>query len=138
VEPNSLIAHVGIAVADFDQAVARYTLLTGDSKPVIEEVADQQVRVAMFSSGVKGGGNIELLAPLSDDSPIAKFLAKRGEGLHHVSIHVADIKARLQQLKDAGVRLIDESPRKGAGGHLVAFVHPAGTGGVLLELVEMS
>jgi methylmalonyl-CoA/ethylmalonyl-CoA epimerase len=138
VEPNSLIAHVGIAVSDFDEAVARYSLLTGDDTPVIEEVADQQVRVAMFSAGVEGGGNIELLAALSDDSPIAKFLAKRGEGLHHLSIQVADIRARLQQLKDAGIRLIDESPRTGAGSHLVAFVHPSGTGGVLLELVEIA
>jgi len=125
-------------VADFDEAVARYAVLTGDADPVIEEVSDQQVRVAMFSGSSADGGNIELLSPLSAESPVTRFLEKRGEGLHHIAIYVADLEARLQQLRETGVRLIDESPRQGAGGSLVAFVHPQGTGGVLLELVEKS
>lgn len=125
-------------MADFEEAVARYGVLTGDTDPEIEEVADQQVRVAMFSGSSADGGNIELLAPLSTGSPVGRFLKKRGEGLHHVAIYVPDLEARLRQLKEAGIRLIDESPRQGAGGSMVAFVHPQGTGGVLLELVEKS
>jgi methylmalonyl-CoA epimerase len=83
-----------------------------------------------------GESRIELLEPTSPDSPISKFLEKRGGGIHHIAVEVDDIEVSLEQLKDAGARLIDESPRVGAEGCLVAFVHPASTGGVLLELVQ--
>ncbi|HPC12138.1 MAG TPA: methylmalonyl-CoA epimerase [candidate division Zixibacteria bacterium] len=135
-----MISHVGIAVADLDAAVARYRLLTGGAAPVIVDVPDQKVRVAIFSGGEgapgHGGGRIELVAPVSDDSPVAKFIAKRGEGLHHICLYVADIERKLAELKAAGARLIDETPRCGAEGNRIAFVHPAGSHGVLLELEE--
>src|SRR5262249_37329063 len=98
-----------------------------------EEVADQKVRVAMLPLG---DSRIELLEATSEDSPISKFLAKRGPGIHHIAVNVDDIRASLQELKQRGARLIDEEPRTGAGGCLVAFVHPSSTGGVLLELVQ--
>ena len=98
-----------------------------------EEVAAQKVRVAMLPIGES---RIELLEGTSADSPIARFLEKRGPGIHHIAVRVDDIRAALANLKQKGARLIDEEPRKGAGGCLVAFVHPSSTGGVLLELVE--
>ena len=98
-----------------------------------EEVSGQKVRVAMLAIGES---RIELLEATSDDSPISKFLAKRGPGIHHIALRVDDIQATLAELKSKGARLIDEEPRTGAGGCLVAFVHPSSTGGVLIELVE--
>lgn len=137
---SDMISHVGIAVADLDTAMARYVMLTGDDAPFIVEVPDQKVKVAIFAGGKvgvgHGGGRIELVAATSDDSPIAKYLAKRGEGLHHICIYVDDIERKLDELKAAGARLIDETPRIGAEGHRIAFVHPAGSHGVLLELEE--
>jgi methylmalonyl-CoA epimerase len=99
----------------------------------IETVEDQKVRVAMLPLGES---RIELLEPTSDDSPISKFLEKRGGGIHHIAVEVDDIETALTQLREKGCRLIDEQPRIGAEGCLVAFVHPAATGGVLLELVQ--
>lgn len=128
-----LISHIGIAVADLDRALDQYKLLTGDSSPEVCEVPDQQVTVAIFDGA---DGRIELVAPTSDDSPVARFIEKRGEGLHHICIYVDDIRAKLTELKQAGVKLIDESPRTGAGGHLIAFVHPSGANGVLIELTQ--
>jgi methylmalonyl-CoA/ethylmalonyl-CoA epimerase len=98
-----------------------------------EEVAEQKVRVAMLPVGES---RVELLEPTSEDSPVAKFLARRGPGIHHVAVQVEDIAATLTGLKNQGARLIDETPRVGAGGCLIAFVHPATAGGVLLELVQ--
>ena len=98
-----------------------------------EEVPEQGVRVAMLPIGET---RVELLEPLSNDSPVGRFLEKRGPGIHHVAIRVADIHGALTRLRESGARLIDEAPRVGAGGCLVAFVHPSSTGGVLLELVE--
>ena len=98
-----------------------------------EEVAEQGVKVCMLPVG---DTHVELLEPLSPDSAVGKFLAKRGPGLHHIAIEVADIHGSLAQLKQRGARLIDETPRVGAGGSLVAFVHPSSTNGVLLELVQ--
>jgi methylmalonyl-CoA/ethylmalonyl-CoA epimerase len=98
-----------------------------------EEVAEQGVRVKMLPIGET---QIELLEPLSPDSPIAKFLDKRGPGIHHIAIRVDDIEQALAQFKAQGARLIDESPRMGAGGCLVAFIHPSSGNGVLLELVQ--
>ncbi len=98
-----------------------------------EEVAGQKVRVAMLPIGES---RIELLEATSADSPISRFLEKRGPGIHHIAVRVDDIRAALADLRAKGARLIDEEPRQGAGGCLVAFVHPSSTGGVLLELVQ--
>jgi methylmalonyl-CoA epimerase len=126
------IDHIGIATRQLNDASIWQDVLA--LKPHhSEEVEDQGVRVTMLSIG---DSKIELLEPLSSDSPVGKFLEKRGPGIHHIAIEVPDIKAALAQLKDKGARLIDESPRIGAGGCLVAFVHPSSANGVLLELVQ--
>jgi methylmalonyl-CoA/ethylmalonyl-CoA epimerase len=132
-----IISHVGIAVADLEAGIRLWTLILGAGPTLITDIPDQKVRVAMFAGGpVAGGGRIELVAPTSADSPISRFLSSRGEGLHHVCVYTGDITARLRELKEAGVRLIDDTPRRGAEGHRIAFVHPTGTNGVLLELEE--
>lgn len=137
---DNLISHVGLAVVDFEAALKRYQLLTGDGHPRIAEVPDQQVKVAIFSpdrgATEEAGGRIELVSPTSENSPVAKFLAKRGEGLHHLCLYVDNLDEKLAELKKAGVRLIDETPRVGAEGNKIAFLHPAGTCGVLIELEE--
>lgn len=127
------IDHIGIAVADLEASLAFYQKTLGMPLADIEEVADQQVRTAIFFTGT---GRIELLEATSPESPIAKFIAKRGEGIHHVAVRVENVAAKLAELEAAGVQLIDKAPRIGAGGHLIAFVHPKATGGVLLELCE--
>ena len=132
----ALVSHVGIAVRKLDEAIATYRLISGSAPVLIEDVPDQKVKVAMFASAPETGGRIELLQATSDDSPIAGFIAKRGEGLHHICIYVEDIERRLSELKEAGVKLIDESPRVGAEGSRIAFVHPRGSHGVLIELEE--
>ncbi|MBU8934599.1 MAG: methylmalonyl-CoA epimerase [candidate division Zixibacteria bacterium] len=137
---NSLISHVGIAVADFEEAVERYRILTGDRQPHIVEVTDQQVKVAIFSTNDSAiesiEGRIELVSPISEKSPVARFLKKKGEGLHHICIFVDNLEEKLTELKASGIRLIDEFPRIGAEGNRIAFVHPAGMNGVLIELEE--
>ncbi|MBU0984190.1 MAG: methylmalonyl-CoA epimerase [candidate division Zixibacteria bacterium] len=132
------ISHVGIAVKDLDQAIAAYASLLGRSGPdLIEDVPEQKVKVAMFSGAQpEDGGRVELLMGVAEDSPISKFVDRRGEGLHHLCVYVDDIEAKLGDLKAAGVRLIDEVPRIGAGGCRIAFVHPGGSHGVLIELEE--
>ncbi len=130
---RSQISHIGIAVADLEQAIRNFGLVTGSQSPEICEVAEQQVRVAMFGGD---GGRIELVAATSPDSPVARFIEKRGEGLHHICIYVDDIETALGDLKQAGVKLIDETPRVGAEGKLIAFVHPASMNGVLIELEQ--
>lgn len=127
------LEHIGIATRGIDQAIGFWRDALGIESIETEVVEDQKVRVAMLPIGES---RVELLEPLSEDSPIAKFLEKRGPGIHHVAIRVEDIRETLARLKKSGARLIDEAPRIGAGGCLVAFVHPASTGGVLLELVE--
>ncbi len=132
-----LISHVGIAVKDFEKALKKYSLLIGDDNPAIHDVADQKVKAAIFKGGCCGGGaRIELVAPSTDDSPIAKFLDSKGEGLHHVCIYVEDIEKKLAELKAEGVRLIDEVPRIGADGNKIAFIQPKDMNGVLIELEE--
>ncbi len=123
--------HVAIAVTDLEAAVKYYVEVLGFAAPELEEVADQQVRTAIFGHGV---GRIELISPTSSAAPVAKFLEKRGEGLHHICVEVADIEAALRDLKAKGAKLVDESPRIGAGGARIAFVHPRGAHGVLTEL----
>ena len=127
------IAHIGIATPSIEDALMFWRDALGLRVAHTEEVAEQGVRVAMLPSG---GPNVELLEPTGPDSPVAKFLEKRGPGIHHIAVRVPDIRAALARLRTGGARLIDETPRVGAGGCLVAFVHPSSAGGVLLELVE--
>ncbi len=126
------IDHLGIAVKSLAQAKTFYQNLGMQVMPE-ETVTQEKVRLAMVPLGKS---RIELLEPLSDDSPIAKFLAKRGEGLHHVSLRVDNLASTVENLKKSGVRLINEQIQVGAGGHLYVFVHPSSAGGVLLELCE--
>jgi methylmalonyl-CoA epimerase len=128
----SEIDHLGIAVKSLAEAKKFYQNL-GLSPMEDETVESEKVRLSMVPVGES---RIELLEPLSDDSPIAKFLAKRGEGLHHVALNVEDLSATVERLKAAGTRLISDEIKIGAGGHLYVFVHPSSAGGVLLELVE--
>jgi methylmalonyl-CoA/ethylmalonyl-CoA epimerase len=127
------INHLGIATNGIDEALAFWQDALGLENVHTEVVEEQKVRVAMLPLGES---RIELLEPTSDDSPISKFLEKRGPGIHHIAVEVDDIEAALQNLKAKGMRLIDETPRIGAENCLVAFVHPSSTGGVLLELVQ--
>ena len=127
------INHLGIATKNIDEALKFWADSLGLENVHTEIVEDQKVRVAMLPTGES---RIELLEPTSDDSPISKFLEKRGGGIHHIAIETDDIEASLQKLKDNGARLIDEKPRVGAEGCLVAFIHPSSIGGVLLELVQ--
>lgn len=127
------IEHIGIATHKIDDALEFWRDALGLRVVETEEVAEQGVRVAMLPVGEP---RVELLEPTSEASPVAKFLEKRGPGIHHIAVRVDDIRASLQRLKEQGARLIDDAPRVGAGGCLVAFVHPSATGGVLLELVE--
>jgi len=134
--PTPPVSHVGIAVADLGAAIERYTLLLGRPPKVVEEVADMGVKVAVFETDNVVGGHIELLAATDPDSSIGRFVTRNGEGLHHVCIYVDDIEERLAALKSEGLRLIDETPRIGALGNRIAFVHPKGGHGVLIELEE--
>ena len=127
------IAHIGIAVRDLDAQVRFYREVLGLELEGIEEVADQKVRVAVFRVGE---ASIELLTPVAPESPIAKFLEKHGEGLHHLAYAVRDLSGMLRELSSKGVDLIDKTPRLGAGGLQIAFLHPRSTFGVLSELCE--
>lgn len=127
------INHLGIATKGIEEALRFWEEALGLENVHTETVEDQKVRVAMLPLGES---RIELLEPTSDDSPISKFLEKRGGGIHHIAVEVEDIEASLAKLKEKGMRLIDERPRAGAEGCLVAFVHPASANGVLLELVQ--
>ncbi len=127
------INHLGIATNGIDEALKFWGGALGLENVHTEIVEDQKVRVAMLPIGES---RVELLEPTSEDSPISKFLAKRGGGLHHIAVEVEDIEAALAKMKQAGMRLIDETPRLGAENCLVAFVHPSSSGGVLLELVQ--
>lgn len=127
------IDHIGIAVKNLDEALKVYTEALGLECKHIEDVPSQKVRVGMIPIGES---KIELLESTDDDGPIAKHIEKRGEGVQHIALSVDDIEGALTRLKEKGIRLIDEEPRVGAGGARIAFVHPRGTNGVLLELVE--
>lgn len=127
------IQHLGVAVASIDDALAFWRDALGLELKEIEVVEDQGVRVAMLPIGES---RIELLEATGSETPVGKFIAKRGAGIHHLCVEVDDISAKLAELKARGVRLIDEQPRAGAGGALVAFVHPSSTGGVLIELTQ--
>jgi len=127
------INHLGIAVKDIDEALKFWGGALGLDNVHTETVENQKVRIAMLPLGES---RIELLEPTSEDSPISKFLEKRGGGIHHIAIEVENIDAALAKLRSGGARLIDESPRIGAEGSLVAFVHPSSANGVLVELVQ--
>jgi methylmalonyl-CoA/ethylmalonyl-CoA epimerase len=127
------VDHIGIATKSIEDGLAVWRDALGLEVDATEEVTEQGVKVCMLAVG---DTHVELLEPLSPETAVGKFLAKRGPGMHHIAIEVADINASLAELKNKGARLIDETPRVGAGGCLVAFVHPSSTNGVLLELVQ--
>jgi methylmalonyl-CoA/ethylmalonyl-CoA epimerase len=126
------VHHVGIAVADLDASIEQYGALFGATVEHRETVGEQGVEAASLRVGAS---RVELLRPLGPDTPVGKFLANRGPGLHHVAFEVADLGAELDRLRADGVHLIDESPRVGLFGLQVAFIHPEATGGVLAEFV---
>jgi methylmalonyl-CoA epimerase len=130
--PARGVHHVGIAVDDLDAAIARYASLFGAGVEHRARVDEQGVEAASLSVG---RSRVELLLPLGDDTPVGRFLAKRGPGMHHVAFEVDDVAAELERLRAEGVQLIDEAPRRGLFGLQVAFVHPESTGGVLAEFV---
>jgi len=125
--------HVGVVVKNLDEAVALYRDVLGFRLESVHVLTERKVKVAFFSTG--GETSIELLEPLSSDSPVAKFLENRGEGIHHMAVKVDDIEGVLEELKKKGVTLVDDKPKMGAEGKKIAFVHPKSTKGVLLELV---
>ncbi|HYJ79633.1 MAG TPA: methylmalonyl-CoA epimerase [Longimicrobiaceae bacterium] len=125
--------HVGIAVHSLDEALPTFESITGGKGYGRERVEQQGVEVVFLGAGA---GRLELLAPTRADSPVAKFLAQRGPGMHHLCYRVPDVAAELARYRAAGARLVDQEPRPGAAGHLVAFIHPGSTGGVLVELLE--
>lgn len=125
--------HVAIVVRDLEESIRLWRDALGLELTQVEEVPEQQVRTAIFGQGM---GRVELISPTTADSGVARFLASRGEGLHHVCIEVEDIESAMDSLRRAGAPLIDAQPRPGAGGARVAFVHPRGMRGVLTELRE--
>ena len=128
---NPSVAHVGIAVTSITEALAFYRDVLGVS-PGRPETVDGATIVSLDVGGV----DVELLEPSDPDSPVAKFLAKRGPGIHHISYRVSDLDAALERCRTAGYQLVDATPRRGAGGRRIAFVHPKTTNGILLELTE--
>ena len=127
--------HVGIAVKNLDEAVKVYRDILGFQLKGVHVMKERKVKVAFFSSG--GEAQVELLEPLGSDSPVAKFLEARGEGIQHIAVRVEDIEKALEELKQNGVVLVDDKPRDGAEGKKIAFVNPKSTKGVLMELVQL-
>ena len=127
------IDHIGVATEDLEGSLQLYEQTLGMPLAHRETVESQGVEAVLLDVGEN---HVELLAPLGEDTPVGKYLAKKGPGLHHVAYQTADIDAELERLKAAGMRLIDEQPRTGIRGSRVAFLHPAATGGVLTEIVE--
>ncbi len=129
---HAKLHHIGAVVADLDAAAATYVNL-GFGQPEMIEIPEQGIRAAFFSLG---RGSIELLQPVDPDGAIGKFMAKRGEGFHHVAYQVDDLVATLAELESRGIELIDHTPRRGAHGLHIAFLHPRSANGVLVELVQ--
>jgi methylmalonyl-CoA/ethylmalonyl-CoA epimerase len=127
------VDHIGVAVRSLEDAIRVYTEGLGLCATAVEDVPEQKTRVAVIPVGES---RVELLEATGADSPVARFIARRGEGIHHFCLEVDDLAATMSRLKSAGIRMVDPEPRKGAGGHLVAFVHPSALGGVLLELSQ--
>ena len=127
------IHHVAYAVDDIDAALPVYTDRYGMSVEVRERLDDQGVEAVSLGAGTS---HVELIQPIDPDGGVARFLSKRGPGLHHVAFEVDDLDAALAELRDSGAELIDDRPRRGLGGHMIAFIHPRAAGGVLTELVQ--
>lgn len=127
------IDHLGVAINHIEKGKDFWTEALGIPCEGSETVAEQKVTTAFFPVGES---EVELLEPVGADSPVAKFIAKKGEGIHHIALRVEDLVAALSELKAKGIRLIDEVPRPGAGGAKIAFIHPAATNGILVELCE--
>jgi methylmalonyl-CoA epimerase len=126
--------HVGVAVKNLDEAISVYRDVLGFKLEGVHVLTERKVKVAFFSTG--GEASFELLEPIGNDSPVAKFLESRGEGIQHIAVRVKNIEAVLAEFKRKGIMLVDDKPRVGAEGAKIAFVHPKSTRGVLLELVE--
>ena len=127
------LVHVGVAVKNLEDATKTFSKLLKTEHVETETIADQKVKLGFFHIG---DASIELTEATSPDSPIAKFIEKKGEGVHHLSFEVDDINAELARLKSEGFQLIDEKPRRGAGGYWIAFLHPKSTNGVLIEICQ--
>ncbi|MBA4538212.1 methylmalonyl-CoA epimerase [Bacillus aquiflavi] len=127
------IDHIGIAVKSIEQTLPYYTEVLKLQLLAIEEVESEKVKIAFLKIGES---KLELLEPIASDSPIRKFIEKRGEGIHHIALGVDSIEERIAELKQKGIRMIQDEPKQGAGGALVAFMHPKSTGGVLYEICE--
>ena len=131
---KAIIDHVGVAISDLDESLAFFKDALGLELEPPEDIPSQRVRAHFLHAG---DATVELVEPTSDDSPIAKFITRRGPGLHHLCLRVDDIVSALAELKAKGVKLIDEVPRPGAHHSLVAFIHPSSTHGVLVELKQL-
>lgn len=127
------IDHIGIAVKNLEESLKFYENVLRLKAAGTEVVEEQKVKVAFLPTG---DSEVELLEPMSEDSPIAKFIAKNGEGVQHIAYRVENIEAAIAEMKENGIRMIDEKPRYGAGGAKIAFCHPKSTGGVLIELCQ--
>ncbi len=130
---SKALDHIGVAVKDTEAALKLYRDVLGLAVEATETVADQGVKATMLALG---NTHVELLEPAGPETPVGKFLESRGEGIHHISIAVPDVAAALEAARAAGLRLIDQAPRRGAGGKLIAFLHPKSCGGVLIELSQ--
>ena len=129
----TVVDHIGIAVKSIEESLKFWEGTLGIKCTGVEEVVEQKVKTAFLPIQ---DTEVELLEGTAPDSPVSKFIEAKGEGIHHLAIRVDDLEAALAELKEKGVRLIDEKPRKGAGGALIAFIHPKATGGILLELSQ--
>lgn len=129
------ISHLGIASPTLSEAMERLDRIFGLKHEHVEEIADQKVRTAFYTVGES---SLEYLESTDPEGPVAKFLEKKGPGIHHLAFEVDDVDAAVQELLDKGVRMIDKAPRKGAHGNRIAFIHPAETGGVLIEICQPS
>ncbi len=127
------ISHVAIAVKNLEQAIETFSKLSGINEYHIETVDEQKVRVAIFNVG---GTRIELTEPTSQDSPVAKFIEKRGEGIHHIAFEVENIESEIERARAQNFQLVDSTPRQGANNCLIAFIHPKSFNGVLVELTQ--
>lgn len=130
---TTVVDHIGVAVKSIEESLKFWEQVMGIKCEGVEEVSEQKVKTAFLP--IKDT-EIELLEGTDEDSPVSKFIEKKGEGIHHIALRVDDLEEALKELKDKGIRLIDEKPRDGAGGCKIAFVHPKATGGILLELSE--
>lgn len=129
------IDHIGIAVEDMDAALVLYRDLMGLELERLEEVPSESVQVAMLKLDRSGAvGHVELLCPMNDECNIAKFIAKKGPGLHHIAFAAENVEVMMERCREAGLRLLDEKPRTGAGGKQIVFLHPKSTAGVLMEM----